>query len=375
MTFEVEVLDSITKVKREHWDGHFNDPSLSYDWLLSIERSRPFQIYPRHIIVTNESQIVALLPCFLQFEELYSTVEDRIFGRIKPFIRCMGVKLIPALLAYVPLMYKSALGIYEHINQKEVIKTVLTAMDRIARMEKANVYGFSYLPRTQSLLTQLLQEHCFFSSLVVPNTYIDIKWNDFDGYIGYLKMHHLHRPGEVRREIKKNRDAGVRIEKLNNFSDFAEIFATLFENTHFRHTQNKSPITKSFFHTLSSYCNGIAKAYCAFKGDSLRAYCIILEGNEVWHVVLSGQDYEVDEKDYSYFNVVFYEPVREAIAKNARRIYFGSANYGAKLRRGCLIEPLSMHLKSPKMGINKFLSGWSRITDMWYKRKYRYLFT
>jgi len=86
--------------------------------------------------------------------------------------------------------------------------------------------------------------------------------------------------------------------------------------------------------------------------------------------LLSGQDYDQDNKAPSFFYVCFYEPIKEAIERNARRFYFGPANYETKLRRGCRTEPLYMWLKSPKMSIHSFLSGWLKVTEMHYKHKY-----
>ena len=246
-------------------------------------------------------------------------------------------------------------------------------MDKVARQEKAKIYGFSYLTKNQSFLADLLRKKSFNISLAVPNTYIEINWKNFDGYIDYLKKNHQNMAKNVLKEIRKNKNAGIHIEKISGFSHLADQFACLFGETYYRHTRKKSELTKQFFQNISSHGNDIANAYCAFKGDTLRAFSIVLEGKDIWHSLLSGQNYEADRQDSSFFNVVFYAPIREAIRNNARRIYFGPANYEAKLRRGCLIEPLSMCFKSSNTCINKLLSYWFRITEIWYQRKYQEL--
>ena len=370
-SFRFEVLDSITKIQKKYWDPLFNDPIFSYDWLLSLEKSLPFQIHPRHIIVFQNNKIAALLPCFLQLEELYSTAEDRILGRLKSWSNRIGIKFHTALLSYSPLMYKSSLGIIGHTINKEVINILLDAMDMVARQEQTNIYGFNFLPQDQSILSQWLDERSFLRSLIVPNTYIDVNWSDFDGYIAYLKKHHRHMAGNVRREIRKSENLGIRTEKLTDFTSLTEDFALLFANTYYRHTLKKSPLYAQFFNSVATYCKDSARAYCAFKDHKLRSFSIFLEGSEIWHLVLSGQDYADKGPDYSYFNVFFYEPIKAAIEKNAKRIYFGAANYEAKMRRGCILEPLFMYFKSPKMGAHKFLSYWLKITEIWYKRKYK----
>jgi predicted N-acyltransferase len=370
MTLKVDVLDSITKVKREYLDDHFKDPVFSYDWLFSIEHSLPIKILPRHIVVSDKHQIVAVLPCFLQSGELYSTIEDRILGRLRPWVHRIGFKLFPALISYAPLMYKSELIIDGALNKKEIAAKVLTAIEQISIKEKVKVYGFSYVSRDQSYLTDLLKKNSYISSLVVPNTYIEIGFKSFKEYIDYLKKNHRHMANNVKREINKTKKLGIRIERHTSYGALSEKFAHLFGETYFRHTGKKSPLTVDFFNHLASHCRNVLSAYCAFKDDELRAFSLILEGNDIWHYFLSGQDYDLDNKDPSYFYVVFYEPIKEAIERNAKRFYFGPANYETKLRRGCRAEPLYMWLKSPKMSIHSFLSGWLKVTEMRYKRKY-----
>ena len=115
-----------------------------------------------------------------------------------------------------------------------------------------------------------------------------------------------------------------------------------------------------------------------FLPDLLIAVVILIAGlwviriaNKLIHRFFEKKDYDQGEKDHSYFYVCFYEPIKEAISRNVQRFYFGPANYETKMRRGCRIEPLFMNIKSTKVSTNLFLSKWFKVTEKWYRHKYR----
>ena len=179
----------------------------------------------------------------------------------------------------------------------------------------------------------------------------------------------------VRREIRQNQEAGVVIEEITDFKPFDNEFARLFGQTYRHHSGQECPLTAKFFLEVSSQCSGTAAAYCAFKKGQLQGFSLVLKGEDIWHVFLTGQEYTENESDNSFFNMVFYSPIREAIAQGVKRIHFGPANYETKRRRGCRTEPFFMWLRSPKKHINLALPIWMKVTDYWYQRKYHDIFT
>jgi len=371
MHYTVKVVDSITQVDKKIWEAFFTDPILSYDWLRLIQVTQPVRAHPRHLIALQNDKEVAILPCFLQYEELYTTIEGRLLGRFKSRAQQFGLQTLPALLVYAPMLYKTDIGWASPLDKERIIGELISAMERTARQEGAKIYGFFYLSGLDRILSKSLSAHKFHKSFVVPTTFIDISWDDFEGYTKYIKNNHHHMAGNIKREINKNKKAGIVIERVIDFKPFSEEFAHLFSNTHRRYTGKESPLTPKFFNELSSYCFGTATAYCAFKDGRLRGYSLVFEGKDIWHVFLSGQEYAEEDQDYTYFNVFFYAPIREAIAQGAQRIYFGAANYEAKLRRGCRTEPLYMWLRSTERKMNLWLFMWMRVTELGYRWQYR----
>jgi predicted N-acyltransferase len=371
MSRTVTIIDSISRVDRGAWDSLFTDPLLSHDWLRFIESARPIRVIPRHLVLYSGGQVVAALPCYLQHDEMYTTVEDRLFGRFRPWARRLGIRTLPALVANVPLSYRGGVGIAAGQEGREVVRELLSGMEEAARKEGVNLYGFSYLPSDPGPLEAALLASGFSTSLVVPTTFLDITWADFEDYVRDLTKRHKKTGAAIRRQINRNRKAGVTIVRVTDFAPLCEDFARLFDQTYRRYTGRASPLKPDFFRTLSSHCPGRAVAYCGFKEGRLRGYFLVLKGEKIWHGILTGQEYVEEEKDFTFFNVTFYEPLRDAIAEGARRVYFGAASYEAKMRRGCRSEPLFMWLRSPGSGGNRWLRSWLALTELRYRHKHR----
>ncbi|MCX5195078.1 GNAT family N-acetyltransferase [Streptomyces sp. NBC_00249] len=53
------------------------------------------------------------------------------------------------------------------------------------------------------------------------------------------------------------------------------------------------------------------------------------------------------EAPYGYFNLIYYEPIRRAVAAGLSRIRFGPGTYQAKRQRGCTVRPLTSYVRVP----------------------------
>jgi predicted N-acyltransferase len=285
--------------------------------------------------------------------------------------RRLGIRTLPALVANVPLSYRGGVGIAAGQEGEEVARELLSGMEETARKEEVNLYGFSYLPSDPGPLHAALLAGGFSRSLVVPTTFLDVTWADFEDYVRDLTKRHKKTGAAVRREINRNRKAGVTIERVTDFGPLSEDFARLFDQTYRRYAGKASPLSPEFFRAISSHCPGRAMAYCGFKEGRLRGYFLVLKGEKIWHGIVTGQEYVEKEKDFTFFNVTFYEPLRDAIAEGARRVYLGAASYEAKMRRGCRAEPLFMWLRSPASGGDRWLRSWLALTELRYRHKHR----
>jgi len=367
MSFTVEVIDSITKIDRKDWESFFQNPFYSYDWIRMIETTQPVRVLPRHLIAYQDRQMSAIIPCFLQYEEMYVTVADRLFGKYKPWAEHLGFRTIPALLAYAPLSIYTEIGLRPSVDQGELVGALLSTMKRVASEEGASLYGFMYLAGREALFSQILKEKGFSGSFVVPAAYLDISWNTFKEYTRHLGQSMAK---NIRREIRQNREAGIIIEEVNNFEPLAEEFARIFGQLFNRFKEKSCPFTPTFFRELPLHCPDMMTSFCAFQEDKLRGFSIVLKDRDIWRVVLASQDHTNFKKDNTFFDVAFYTPVQEAITQEVKRIYYGTENYETKLRRGCQLDPLFMWLRSPQKKINLVLPIWMRVVDLWYQRNY-----
>lgn len=76
--------------------------------------------------------------------------------------------------------------------------------------------------------------------------------------------------------------------------------------------------------------------------------------NKIWHFYIAGFDYNyITKNDYTYFNIAFYEPIKDAIEEGVKRIHFRPSSLQAKLKRGCNLEKLYLFVKCQ----NKFFKS------------------
>jgi hypothetical protein len=71
-----------------------------------------------------------------------------------------------------------------------------------------------------------------------------------------------------------------------------------------------------------------------FEKQHIVAAGFMLRHGVTWWSAFVGMDPKSRNESRSYFNITFYEPVREAIRLRLREIVLGPGAYEAKLRRG-----------------------------------------
>jgi predicted N-acyltransferase len=87
------------------------------------------------------------------------------------------------------------------------------------------------------------------------------------------------------------------------------------------------------------------KVYAAFKKGELLGMSLFLVKGKIWHALLTGIDHHQTGNDLTYFNIAFYQPVRDAIKAKCKRIYYGNSHYGLKIRRGCQLQSVDAFYK------------------------------
>ena len=128
---KVRVLRRIQEIDRQVWDALCDDPAFSHGWFCALEESGVAAVEPRHLILEDDGRVVGVLPCFIQRGDPYYTLAERLFGPLARWLDRCGVRVLPALLAYSPLMHRTELFLAPGVERAAAVRACTEAMERI----------------------------------------------------------------------------------------------------------------------------------------------------------------------------------------------------------------------------------------------------
>jgi hypothetical protein len=153
----------------------------------------------------------------------------------------------------------------------------------------------------------------------------------FDDYLARLSGHRSRR---LRREIREFDRAGFTI-RASTVEESAEVMAPLLAMHHARY--GVAYTTEMFSHHLATTRGEDAGQVllCERMGNPVGGL-LLYEWGDTWYARAVGI---TDELRTVYFNLVYYEPIRRAIARGIERYVVGPGTLEAKVRRGAELEP------------------------------------
>ncbi len=196
--------------------------------------------------------------------------------------------------------------------------------------------SFLFVSEFDRLLMDNLQNLNYLKSPGITTLYLDIQWSSFEDYLKSLKRKTRE---NIRREIKKFKENGVRIEE-HELGNLSENIAELTSNLSSKYDKNvKNIFNNSFFTTLSGHAKNKTKLFIAKKNNEVIGFSLLLRQGNILDGWLTGFKYEAQSKtDFTYFNLCYYVPIQWAIEQNIKKIYYRSKAENVKLDRGCKPE-------------------------------------
>jgi predicted N-acyltransferase len=196
--------------------------------------------------------------------------------------------------------------------------------------------------------------------------YLDVKWSTFDDYLGSLESKIRK---TVRREINKNIDCGVIIEQRKDFESISLLLSEFHSNLFYKYNNKISPFHPLFYEKLSEYMKEKVWLFIALKENKIVGFSLLLRHGKILDVFIAGFDYDHQTKtDFTYFNLIYYIPIRAAIEEGIEKIHFRGGAKNIKLRRGCKEENIEMFVKCHNR-LLKFIPKWY----IQIKNKYRFV--
>jgi len=160
-----------------------------------------------------------------------------------------------------------------------------------------------------------------------------------ESFEAYLDGFTSHRRRELRRQIRRFADAGLRCTMEQSDACIVEL-APVIAASEVRHGHASSP--RSVATTLLRQRARLGSDFAIFAardaGERLIAGAVAFTDADTVHVRICGIDPQVGPSAYAYFNVAYYAPIAHAVATGRRRVRLGLESFDAKLARGARLE-------------------------------------
>jgi predicted N-acyltransferase len=210
---------------------------------------------------------------------------------------------------------------------------VLDALDELAVRRGAATAAILYLPEgSEPHLEAALVARGYAPTVLGGECSLDVPWPDFDAYLAHFRS---RRRQSLRLDIRRFAEAGCTVE-MGGVELLDDGLAPLQAATQTRYGHRMDPArTARWYARIRAELAPYARVCVARRGAEVLGFGLFYEAGGELYARAVGFDYPRLNGERSYFNVVFYEPIRYAIAAGLGRIHYGIEAYEAKLERGC----------------------------------------
>ncbi len=373
MQLRIETVHRIADCDCSQWDHLAGDWVFSRcGWLQTVEETHRSSCDPLYIMAFDGTDLVGAVVCYVMRQGgQFLNLDSRLFGRLMPLANFCGCSFFPVLLCGALEGYGSHFLTRPGTradHRETIYQALFAAVKGQAKSRGLSLALVNMLPHERQLLG-FLRRQGFLETSAFPLAYLDIHWSDFDSYLESLRRINKKQPANCKKEIRRNREAGVIIEELSEVGEERErLFDLLNENTR-RHNGVPLMFKSGFLGRLKENLGSAAALYVARKNGTAIGASLMLQGSSLAFKNLIGVDNQRSAGDYTYFTIGYYRPIADAIARGIQRIYFGTAQYQSKAWRGCAFMEAAILYRHRFWLVNQLIRPWFLVHRVWIRRK------
>ena len=344
--YKLRVFNAIDEIGKDQIDSISNDFFFTYGWFKTLEEQKDFKIAPFYIAAYEQDKLVAFAPCFVDLLDHYFLHARYVVPFMKRFLKIgnkFGLWKKHVLLCYSPFCLRSKVLLEKSGEEKLILRLLSKKIDEICEKQGFLFSSFLFVSEFDKLLMENLQNLGYIQSPGTTTLYLDIKWSSFEDY---LKSLTYKTRKNIRREIRKCAENGVLIEE-RDLEGLSAKLPALLSNLFWKYDENAENLfNQPFFCKLEEYARDTAKVFVAEKNDEVVGFSMSLRQRDVLDVFMCGFDYDAQTKtDFTYFNLCYYAPIRWAIEKGIKKIYYRRKAEKVKMDRGCKPERTYSYIK------------------------------
>jgi hypothetical protein len=270
----------------------------------------------------------------------------------------MHLGLLPSLVCGAeartgePVLLRAAATVAE---RTQVVEALVGAMEETAR-EKGWTICFRYVKRASSPTVEVLTSRGYLHGSDFPTARLDLdpSWHSLADFRRGLKPIHPNTAESISNELNRAKRAGLTIVRLEDPALYRERLHGLMDAHSVRLNRQPFPFRADFFDQLKARLGEKAVIYVARIGEEWAGALVALHGDDETILLMIGIDHKIGRAAAAYFNLTYNRPIEDAITAGHRRVYFGTAAYQAKARRGCGCMETDFYLRA-RSGVQELL--------------------
>jgi hypothetical protein len=230
-------------------------------------------------------------------------------------------------------------------KREKLLKEILVELEICQKEKNAKSITFLYVPSSANTLHSILKNNEFDSMLIGSRYYIPIDFENFDGYINNLKS---KRRTVVRSEIRKAEKYGVTFETgslSNNLEQFVSLVSLNFKKYGFSGFEYNSYL--KCMKLLAEFFGEKAYVLNMKVNQEIVGSLLLIHYKNVLNARAVGIS-DLPNQIAPYFNLVFYQGIKQALELNVDYLEFGDGLDETKLSRRCEAEFLYVYCKGDK---------------------------
>lgn len=371
----LDLVDSISKVDPVDWHalrGH--SPLASYGWLRATEESLALPWQPGYVLVRDGGMLVAAA-VFTRAQPTRQsfTLDHMAFGRLHAGAAQLGLSLLPAWLGGLRDSYGSQFLLHECLSgeeRREVLDLLVERLEAGARQEDLPL-AFPHVLEWETELRDVLARRGYLLTRYSPLCHLDIEWDSFDGYLKTLQRQRRDMRKKIRYELRRCRDSGVTIRELEDAEELSAPLFRLANRQMLRRGLRSLPYDSKLVLRAKQYLGRDALFYGAFRENRLVGFSMFLLRGRQAYARLFGLSDDEAKRDFTYFNLCYYEPIRDLTARGVQRIFYGAGPHLPKIRRGCRVCRVEVAYHPRSAWARALLRPAVAAHRAWFERKER----
>jgi predicted N-acyltransferase len=338
---------------------HLDHPGLRLEALQSHAATDRTGTPLRVFLLEDDAGIVAAAVCRVAAAGRPTSATHLLYGRLAAPLSRVGLLRRPVLECRTPST--SAGGWVwrpdDVVSRRRAMRQLLDAMEHNARQNGMDLACIAVLASDTPQREELLERGYLHASTGAV-AHLDVHWQDFDGYVRWLRGRSKNAATNARKEMSRNRQSGVTLRRIEPDRAAIEDLHRLLTAHHLDRNGWSPSMGTEFLQELARRLEDDLLMFAAERDGRRIAMMGGIRAGTTLCASWFGIELQDRENDFTYPCLTYYHVAGMAASMGLERILYGTAALAAKRARGCTITDSEIYYRPH--------GGWLK----WFGRPY-----